>query len=296
MEKLFIGLIVLAVLILLYILWCLIEPFILDMDRAVLKKSSTKPFSSENISITKLPMNDGSASDPSFRFFFFSDTHSEWCPVTAGRICKAIRKSHEEAPFDAVIFGGDLITYPHNASLGYRYLNKVSLCCKELGIPFYGITGNHDVKLGNPSAKSGYTCIDGKTLTLVSKTTGQKAILAGLPDLGTHKLEWPKMPSIEENLPVILAVHDPDTLINLGTGRIPDFMLSGHLHGGQMKFPFRIEFRVLRKKDKLPNMGAVQGAYDINGTSVFISRGLGCGLMPFRFLSVPEATVVEICL
>ena len=111
MEKLFIGLIVLAALILLYILWCLIEPFILDMDRAVLKKSSKKPFSSENISITKLPMNDETVSAPSFRFFFFSDTHAEWCPVTAGRICKAIRRSHSEAPLDAVIFGGDILDY-----------------------------------------------------------------------------------------------------------------------------------------------------------------------------------------
>ena len=41
-------------------------------------------------------------------------------------------------------------------------------------------------------------------------------------------------------------------------------------------------------------MGAVQGVYNIGGTTVSISRGLGCGVMPFRFLSVPEVTVVEI--
>ena len=104
------------------------------------------------------------------------------------------------------------------------------------------------------------------------------------------------MPPCDGSEPVILLVHDPDALIHLEPSGRPDFMLSGHLHGGQMKFPFKIEFTVLRKTDKLPNMGAVQGSYDISGTTVFISRGLGCGILPFRFLSLPEATVVEIVL
>ena len=34
----------------------------------------------------------------------------------------------------------------------------------------------------------------------------------------------------------------------------------------------------------------------LGGTKTFISRGLGCGILPFRFLCVPEATVVEIYL
>jgi predicted MPP superfamily phosphohydrolase len=104
------------------------------------------------------------------------------------------------------------------------------------------------------------------------------------------------MPQSEGNEPVILVVHDPDALLHFEPETRPDFMLSGHLHGGQMKFPFRIEFCLLRKHDRLPNMGAVQGAYNIGGTTVFISRGLGCGVMPFRFLSLPEATVTEIYL
>ena len=40
----------------------------------------------------------------------------------------------------------------------------------------------------------------------------------------------------------------------------------------------------------------IQGHFNINGTEVFISRGVGCGILPFRIFSAPEATVVEICL
>lgn len=296
MEKIFPFLIALAALALLYIMWCLIEPFFLDMDRAVLKKSD-KASNSDDIVIKKLPfIPDGIKEDADFRFFFFSDIHAEWCPVTASRLCKSIRKQHDISPLDAVIFGGDITTYSSNAHIGYKYINKVSICCKELGIPFYGISGNHDARISDYVKSAPLSNLDGKTILLTSRATGRKALLAGVPDSGTRKLEWPSMPSAEGHEPVILIAHDPDTLIHIDPGKRPDYMLSGHLHGGQMKFPFRIEFRILRKKDKLPNMGAVEGVFDISGTSVFISRGLGCGLMPFRFLSVPEATVVEICL
>ena len=297
MDAIYVILTVIAGLALLYILWCLAEPFFLDMDKAVLKKSPRKDASINNIVINKLPMaGEGTESTPDLRFFFFSDIHAEWCPVNAKRICDAIRASHKASALDGVIFGGDIITYPGNSARGFRYINQVSACCKELGIPFYGITGNHDVYFDDFAKKAGFTGIDNTVLTLTSKTSGKKAFLAGVPDSGTRKLVWPEMPSCEGEDPVILVAHDPDTLIHIEPGKRPDFMLSGHLHGGQMKFPFKIEFRHLRKKDKLPNMGAVHGVFDISGTTVFISRGLGCGIMPFRFLSVPEATVVEICL
>ena len=297
MDAIYVILTVIAGLALLYILWCLAEPFFLDMDKAVLKKSPRKDASINNIVINKLSMaGEGTESTPDLRFFFFSDIHAEWCPVNAKRICDAIRASHKASALDGVIFGGDIITYPGNSARGFRYINQVSACCKELGIPFYGITGNHDVYFDDFAEKAGFTGIDNTALSLTSKTSGKKAFLAGVPDSGTRKLVWPEMPSCEGDDPVILVAHDPDTLIHIEPGKRPDFMLSGHLHGGQMKFPFKIEFRLLRKKDKLPNMGAVQGVFDICGTTVFISRGLGCGIMPFRFLSVPEATVVEICL
>ncbi|MBQ6017202.1 MAG: metallophosphoesterase [Clostridiales bacterium] len=297
MDVIYVILTVFAGLALLYILWCLAEPFFLDMDKATLKKSPRKDPDSNNIVVKKQPMTSkDNGLTPDLKFFFFSDTHAEWCPVNAKRICSAIRDSHKASALDGVIFGGDIITYPRNAARGFRYINEVSSCCKELGIPFYGITGNHDVNITDFAAKAGFTLIDNLALPLTSKTSGKKAFLAGVPDSGTRKLAWPEMPSCEGGDPVILIAHDPDTLIHIAPEKRPDFMLSGHLHGGQMKFPFKIEFRVLRKKDKLPNMGAVQGVFDISGTTVFISRGLGCGIMPFRFLSMPEATVVGICL
>ena len=295
MDKIYTVLMVLAALILIYILWCFIEPFILDMDRAVLKRSPADDPSADKINIRKLPMvTDGISGQPDLRFFFFSDTHAEWCPVTSKRLCNAIRKAHSSNPLDAVIFGGDIVTYPHNIRRGYKYMSDVSNCCKELGIPFYGITGNHDHGFDDNSGAPEFFSLDNTEIALTSHKDGTTVKLAGLTDSGRKNRIWYSRTPCKGSDPVILAVHDPDAFIHLDADARPDFMLSGHLHGGQMKFPFRIEFCVLRRSDKLPNMGAVQGVYNINGTSVFISRGLGCGILPFRFLSLPEATVVEI--
>ena len=293
MEKIYAILIVLAVLILLYILWCLAEPFFLDSDKAVLKKSAKENLSDNDISVKKLPMvPDDVPGDPDFRFFMFSDVHAEWCPVTSKRICDELRHAHSDSPVDAVIFGGDIVSHAKNADKGYKYISEVAKCCDELSIPFYGITGNHDALITKAPDVPIYINMDNKATDIISARTGKKAILAGVSDSGTGKLEWPPMPEISGNEPVILLAHDPDYLLHVE--KRPDYMLAGHLHGGQMKFPFKVEFRILRRKDKLPKKGAVQGIYDIGGTTVFISRGLGCGVMPFRFLSLPEVTVLEI--
>ncbi len=297
MDKIYPVLAVLAALITVYILWCVIEPFFLDLDRAVLKRSSETGSEGREITVRKLPFPSSAGTEQAdLRFFFFTDIHAEWCPVTSKRLCNAIRNMHHSAPLDAVIFGGDIVTYPGNAGIGYKYLSAVSNCCKELGISFYGVSGNHDHSFSDAPGSSGFISLDNSTVTLTSHKSGTAVTLAGLPDSGRKNRVWSSKIPCDNNTPVILVTHDPDTIIHLDPDNRPAYMLSGHLHGGQMKFPFRIEFTILRKSDQLPQKGAVQGIYDISGTSVFISRGLGCGLMPFRFLSVPEATVVEICL
>ena len=288
-------LLILAALILLYILWCLAEPFFLVNDKISMTRSELTGGDICKATVKKLPfVPDGSDNAPDLRFFFFSDIHTEWCPVTAKRINKSIKKAHEAGGLDAVIFGGDIITYSENASKGYKYLKEVSAFCSSLGIPFYGISGNHDCNLENAPENSGFITLDSKSVVLTSRKGGAKAYLTGVPDSGKLNRVWQEKTVCGSEYPVILAAHDPDAFLHLNTDARPSYMLSGHFHGGQMKLPFRFEFNVLRTKDKFPKMGVIQGHFNINGTEVFVSRGVGCGILPFRIFSAPEATVVEI--
>ena len=246
-------LLILAALILLYVLWCLAEPFFLVNDKVSMTRSELTGGDISKETVKKIPfVPQGSESTPDLRFFFFSDIHTEWCPVTAKRLNKSIRKAHEAGGLDAVIFGGDIITYPENAAKGYKYLNEVSACCKELGIPFYGNSGNHDCGLKDAPEKSGFITLDSKSFILTSRKSGAKAYLTGVPDSGKLNRVWQEKTVCGSEYPIILAAHDPDALLHMSPDARPSYMLSGHFHGGQMKLPFRFEFNVLRTKDKFP--------------------------------------------
>ena len=57
--------------------------------------------------------------------------------------------------------------------------------------------------------------------------------------------------------------------------------------------PFKLEFLLLRA-DKLPRMNVIEGVFEHNGTTLFISRGVGCNKLPFRLGAYPEVSIVEI--
>ena len=295
MDKILVVALILSAIILLGILWCLTEPFILIKDRTTLKKSSLTSEAICEKTIRKLPRTTkNNSEEPDFRFFFFSDIHTEWCPANAKRLCNAIRDAQKRSQIDAVLFGGDIVTYPQNAEKGYKYLSIVSSFCKENGIPFYGISGNHDLVLKNAPEKSGFVSLDLTSTTVTSKDKKHTICITGVPDSGKLNRIWQKKLSCSNEHPVLLLAHNPDSLLHIDADSRPDFMLSGHLHGGQMKLPFRFEFNVLRTTDTFPKMNVIEGHFNITGTEVFISRGVGCGILPFRFISFPEATIVEI--
>ena len=71
-----------------------------------------------------------------------------------------------------------------------------------------------------------------------------------------------------------------------------DAMISGHIHGGQIRTPFGLEF-VLRH-DELPFKGIISGHHEVNGIKMFISKGIGCVFLPLRIGARPEVNILEI--
>jgi len=65
-----------------------------------------------------------------------------------------------------------------------------------------------------------------------------------------------------------------------------ELMLCGHTHGGQI-FPFGLAVRQF-----FPYMSGL--AELANGSKLYTNRGTGTWGPPFRFLSPPEVTIIEI--
>ena len=240
----------------------------------------------------------GDESSPDLRILYFSDLHREFCPISVERVIKVIRQQNKESRLDAVIFGGDICEGHRHALRGLGYLNSIGDVCKELGIPYMAVTGNHDSDV--PPDEIGmfnFDNMDGCIKYLRSRRDSRYIAFAGVNDTGRHNRVWmapPKPSAGIEYKSYILLSHNPDLVLHLPDDQDfkVDAMISGHIHGGQIRTPFGLEF-VLRH-DELPSMGVISGLHEVNGIKLFISKGLGCVFLPFRFLARPEINIIEI--
>ena len=261
----------------------------------VLKVTTRKMFPAADYSGFRKQAQPSSASSekPGIRLIFFSDLHADFCRIKPERLISAIKDANSEAPIDAVVFGGDICNKYNVTDIGLSYLRKISEACTELGIPFYGVTGNHDFGFEPSANKCGFESIENKQILMTSRSTGKTVILSGVDDSGRENRIWYKVPAVPSDCVSVAVIHNPDSILHFEETDHVDFMLSGHLHAGQIKMPFRLEFVGLRP-DKLPWYDVIEGVFEHNGTTLFISRGLGCNLVPLRLGAYPEVSVVEI--
>ena len=260
----------------------------------VLKVTKRKMFPGAKCSdFRKQVLPVDSSEKPGIRLIFFSDLHADFCRIKPERLISAIKDANSSAPIDAVVFGGDICNKYNVTDIGLSYLRKISDACKELGIPFYGVTGNHDHGFEPAADKCGFESIENKQISMTSRSTGKTVILSGVDDSGRENRIWYKVPAVPSDCVSVAVIHNPDSILHFEADDHVDFMLSGHLHAGQIKMPFRLEFVGLRP-DKLPWYDVIEGVFEHNGTTLFISRGLGCNLLPLRLGAYPEVSVVEI--
>jgi len=226
-------------------------------------------------------------SDPSLRLLFFSDVHVDMCFVPAEYICRRIREASASG-LDAVVFGGDVSGDPDKIDLGVTYLKKIADCCASLNIPFLGVTGNHDTEMtAKQEASCGFLSLEGTSYELGDY------VLTGVDDSGREERRWFDPVPVPPGKTHVFIAHTPDAILHVSDPSSIRYMLSGHIHGGQIRTISGLEFR-LRKTDVLPSQGIFKGIHMISGTKVFISRGIGCVKMPLRLGSRPEVSIVEL--
>ncbi len=105
-------------------LWSLVEPFILDITTIRLNPASK---------CSKFDSIAGKDSTPGIntrnvqsRVFFFSDLHAEFCMISSARLLKAIDRANRDGGLDAVIFGGDIISWTPFRIMGITFCGSVS--------------------------------------------------------------------------------------------------------------------------------------------------------------------------
>lgn len=232
------------------------------------------------------------------RLLHLTDIHINLLLVSSSRLRKTIRKANP----DFILISGDLIEKPEN-------LNKFTKWYKNLdiGVPVFAVYGNHEHRCfrQNPSFKDNFDMtmkqlniqlLVNDVVFFCGKNSGKdkKVALVGIDDVKTGKpVSNDIFNRVKGNSNIVIAFsHNPDVSLNIPEKSV-DLLLLGHFHGGQIWMPFKIEYLLLRR-DKLSRMGYIKGFAKVRDNLIYISRGLGTVLIPFRFFSVPEVTVIDI--
>lgn len=248
-------------------------------------------------SLLKKSLINFSTSSKGLRIAHISDLHINRLYISTRRIISKLKQINP----DIIIMTGDYIENQKDIPNFINLLKEINAVC-----PVYLSLGNHDHKALKHNKKNitafidtiqdtGVTVLLNSSINLVKNTTTYNLI--GIDDLKHGKPDINKAfhgikPSFNNGCINIAFSHNPDIVLSLPKEKT-DYFLCGHFHGGQIWMPFGLEFRIMRS-ERLCKMGYKRGLHKINGINIYISRGLGNVIFPFRFFSVPEIPVFQL--
>lgn len=230
-----------------------------------------------------------------FRIAHLSDLHNTEIGKENGKLLEKLTESNP----DIIVITGDLIDSRRtNISVALNFTKKAV----EIA-PCYFVSGNHESRISEYAyleaelKKQGVTILDNKTAEI--EKAGEKIALIGVRDPSfdfkgdfcdvDNFLKSTIEPLQTETFTVVLS-HRPelfDIYVNSGA----DLILSGHLHGGQVRLPF-VGGLLSPEPSLFPEYDA--GLFTENSTNMIVSRGIGNSAIPIRFNNRPEIIVVTL--
>lgn len=167
--------------------------------------------------------------------------------------------------------------------------------------PTYYVTGNHEYRTGRAEeikaliAGRGAVVLEGESALVTA--AGQTLLLCGVDDPAVGMFVWQSQlenvtAALEGDVCSILLSHRPERVEDY-TGRGFDLVLSGHAHGGQWRIPGLLNGLIAPNQGLFPPYAG--GVYDMEGTTLVVSRGLAreSTRIP-RLYNPPEVVVVDL--
>ncbi len=170
--------------------------------------------------------------------------------------------------------------------------------------PVYYVTGNHEARIPEAAqalldglTRAGVTVLRSEAVDL--QEGGESIRLIGLDDLGVYcqALSAAKealkrdLSTLAEGSGYALVLSHRPELIDLYAECGADLVLCGHAHGGQVRLPF-IGGLYAPGQGFFPAWDA--GLYEMGGTQMFVSRGLGNSSFPLRVNNRPEIVAITL--
>ena len=229
------------------------------------------------------------------RIVVLSDLHS----AQFGRDNETLLETVAEQSPEYIFVVGDLIDQYRPQPEGYAASIAAGLSAIA---PTYYVTGNHEWAIGDvPQLKerlreNGVTVLSNQFVPL--ERNGDVIILAGIDDPnGYADQETPEELAAEltaacgEDAFWILLAHRNDHFPGQYSLLGADLVLSGHGHGGMIRLP-GTDGLISTDRTLFPSYTA--GLYYENGSTLFVTRGLGNSGPSFRLFNRPEVAMVTL--
>lgn len=243
------------------------EPFVLTVERHAVR-------------LPRLPHAlDG------LRIVQLTDLHHS--PFTGSQqLQQAIETANSLQP-DIIALTGDYIS--HEREYAAPCAELVGRLRAKHGI--FAVLGNHDHWTDAPLVADLFRAEGIRVLInegLRFELAGASFWLAGVDDtmVGLEDLPLALAGSQADEMKLLLA-HNPTILRRAARAKV-DLVLSGHTHGGQ------VAWRSERSASGKPRRRILRGLGRRGDTQIYVSRGLGTVVLPIRYGSPPEVTLLEL--
>ena len=275
-----------------FIILAVAAAFLLALIAWIIWGNTAMELNTYTISSSKLPQSfDG------YRIAHVSDLHN----AEMGKDNEKLLAMLRDADPDMIAITGDLIdSRSTNVEIALNFIREAVKIA-----PCYYVTGNHEARVNEyDELKSGMEAagvivledarteisMEGETITLigVNDPSHQTDYLFGdAESVMNAKLE--QLHADSDGYTILLS-HRPE-LFDTYADHGMDLVLSGHAHGGQFRLPF-IGGLVAPNQGLFPEYDA--GIYTEGNTNMFVSRGVGNSILPFRINNRPEVILIEL--
>lgn len=194
-----------------------------------------------------------------------------------------------ESECDLICLSGDIVSHDTtDFSPVWELIDRLA------GIPMVYVAGNNELSMKDYGSflfeldSRGVTVLDDMTQTVLQVDKGPDRILIhGYPFTDSRRL-GDLLPVAEKGFYNILLYHDP-YVFSEAAALDYDLMLSGHIHGGVIRFP--LIGSILEWMNIEPY---TKGLYTSRAATLIVSGGLGAHETLPRFFNPPEVVLITL--
>jgi len=215
-----------------------------------------------------------------------SDIHHGWF-LSQEWLAQAVQQANR-LHADIVVLTGDFVTYSRaNIEPAAEILSRLRA---RYGV--FAVLGNHDFRVGADAVtmalrRQRIQVLRNQHITV--QFGGASLYLAGVDDYGYGADVRRAVRGIRRDAAIVLLAHNP-RIISLASRHGVSLVLSGHTHGGQVNLPL-----LGTVYGRSPERLRYKIGWDRLGTTqIYVSRGIGTIVLPWRLRCPAEITHLEL--